>query len=293
MDQKSKQLPLPPWIRVRLPQNPVVDHLRGRLRELGLHTVCESAFCPNIGRCWASGRATILILGSNCTRHCRFCHVGKGKILPPDPGEPENVAQMVLESGLREVVLTSVTRDDLPDGGAVHWAKTIRTIRRKTPQVKIEVLIPDFQGAPQALRLVIDAKPEIIGHNLETVPRLYPIARPAADYQQSLEVLRRVSKSGIVTKTSMMLGLGEKREEVEETLVRAQAAGCSIVYLGQYLRPSQRHLPVAEYVTPGQFAEYGEFARKVGFRFVASAPLVRSSYYEEGQWIGRDWEGAR
>lgn len=284
MSDQSKQLPLPPWIRVRLPQNPTVDHLRTRLRELGLHTVCESAFCPNIGRCWASGRATILILGNNCTRHCRFCHVDKEKISPPDPAEPRNVAQMVAESGLKEVVLTSVTRDDLPDGGAAHWAKTVQEIRRIVPQVKIEVLIPDFLGDQQAIQLVIDAQPDIMGHNIETVRRLYPRVRPEANYERSLQVLRQVATAGIVAKTSMMLGLGEKQEEVEETLIQVYEAGCSIVYLGQYLRPSPRHLPVAEYVTPEQFTAYGDFARKIGFRFVASAPLVRSSYYEEGQW---------
>lgn len=273
----------PPWIRVKVGQNGLFQATKERLRAQGLHTVCEEAFCPNLGRCWSHGRATLLILGDRCTRGCRFCNVDKREVLPPDPDEPRRVASAVKDAGLKEVVITSVTRDDLPDGGAALWAATVEAVHAAVPDVLVEVLVPDFGGDPAAIDAVLRARPEVFGHNLETVPRLYPQARPQADYARSLAVLRRASDAGLVTKTSLMLGLGETAEEVEQTLRDARAAGCSIFYAGQYLQPSPRHLPVAHYVEPAGFDRLRDTAYALGFGFVASAPLVRSSYHEEGQ----------
>lgn len=289
----------------------------GRLRAHRLHTVCEEALCPNRGHCWSHGRATILILGDRCTRRCRFCHVDKREVPPPDPDEPARVAAAVQASGLREIVLTSVTRDDLPDGGAGLWAETIRRVHaidlregdraygaalpQAAPEpwerhsvarsaevppearVLVEVLVPDFGGNEASLRQVCAARPAVFGHNLETVPRLYPEVRPEADYQRSLHVLRFAADAGLITKTSLMLGMGETREEIEATLRDARAVGVRILYCGQYLQPTRAHLPVARYRTPAEFEEIGAQARQIGFDFVASAPLVRSSYHEDGQ----------
>jgi len=273
----------PPWIRARVGQGAAEQATRERLRRHGLHTVCEEANCPNRGVCWACGRATVLILGDRCTRSCRFCNVTKRPACAPDPGEPIRVAGAVRESGLREVVVTSVTRDDLPDGGAALWAETVREIRAAAPDVLIEILTPDFLGDPAALDRVIAARPDVFGHNLETVPRLYPVARPQADYQRSLAVLARAAAAGLIVKTSLMLGMGETEEECAAALADARAAGCAIFYAGQYLRPSPRHLPVARYVTPGEFERLRRAADDAGFSFAACAPLVRSSYHEEGQ----------
>lgn len=273
----------PPWIRVKVGQNALFQATKDRLRAHGLHTVCEEAACPNLGRCWAHGRATLLILGDRCTRGCRFCNVDKRAVLPPDPHEPRRAAAAVKDAGLREVVITSVTRDDLPDGGAALWAETVEAVHAAAPGTLVEVLVPDFRGDRAAVARVIRARPEVFGHNLETVPRLYPQARPEADYARSLAVLRQAAEAGLVTKTSLMLGLGETRDEVLAVLRDARAAGCRIFYAGQYLQPGPRHLPVARYVTPGAFAELREAAYALGFGFVASAPLVRSSYHEEGQ----------
>lgn len=273
----------PPWIRVKVGQNALFQATKDRLRAHGLHTVCEEAACPNLGRCWAHGRATLLILGDRCTRGCRFCNVDKRAVLPPDPHEPQRAAAAVQDAGLREVVVTSVTRDDLPDGGAALWAETVEAIHAAAPGILVEVLVPDFGGARASVARVAASRPEVFGHNLETVPRLYPQARPEADYARSLAVLRQASEAGLVTKTSLMLGLGETRDEVLAVLRDARAAGCRIFYAGQYLQPSPRHLPVARYVTPGEFAEIREAAYALGFGFVASEPLVRSSYHEEGQ----------
>ena len=273
----------PPWLRVTIGQNDTFAATRTRLRAYGLHTVCEEAACPNLGRCWRHGRATVMLLGDRCTRGCRFCNVDKRAVLPPDPGEPQRVAQALRETGLKEVVLTSVTRDDLPDGGAAHWARTVEALHAAAPGVMVEVLVPDFNGDPAAIDAVIRARPEVFGHNLETVPRLYPQARPQADYTRSLAVLRQASAAGMITKTSVMLGLGETPEELEQTLRDARAAGCSIFYAGQYLQPTPRHLPVARYVEPAEFDRLRDTALSLGFEFVASAPLVRSSYHEDGQ----------
>ncbi len=273
----------PPWIRVKIGQGDAFSATRDRLRGFHLHSVCEEALCPNRGRCWANGRATILILGDRCTRGCRFCNVDKRAVLPPDPLEPQRVAEAVAETGLREIVLTSVTRDDLPDGGAALWAETVGAIRARCPGVLVEVLIPDFGGDPAALDAFLESRPDVLGHNLETVPRLYPAVRPEADYSRSLAVLRRAAEKGLVAKTSLMLGLGETRAEISAAMRAARAAGCSIFYAGQYLQPSARHLPVTDYVPPEAFEEIRLEALALGFGFAACAPLVRSSYHEEGQ----------
>ncbi len=225
-----------------------------------------------------------MILGNRCTRNCKFCAVGHvEKPLPPDPAEPENLANAAAAMKLSFVVVTSVTRDDLPDGGAEHWARTVEAVHEAVPGILVEVLVPDFKGDPAAIDRVIRTRPAVFGHNLETVPRLYPDVRPQADYARSLAVLRRSAEAGLVTKTSVMLGLGETLEEVRRTIDDAYAAGCRIFYAGQYLQPSSRHLPVARYVTPEEFDAVKAYAESVGFGFVASAPLVRSSYHEEGQ----------
>ncbi len=273
----------PPWIRVRIGQNDVFQATKARLRAHGLHTVCEEAFCPNLGHCWSRGRATFLILGDRCTRGCRFCNVDKRPVLPPDPGEPQRAADAVRDADLKEVVVTSVTRDDLPDGGAALWAQTVEAIHAAVPGVLVEVLVPDFGGAPEAIDTVIRTRPAIFGHNLETVPRLYPTARPQADYARSLAVLRRAAAAGLIVKTSLMLGLGETYDEIQQVLRDARDAGCRIFYAGQYLQPSPRHLPVARYVEPAEFARIRDAALALGFDFVASKPLVRSSYHEEEQ----------
>jgi lipoyl synthase len=274
----------PPWLRVRLGHHSeLFQATHERLRAHSLHTVCEEALCPNKGRCWSNGRATFLILGDRCTRGCTFCNVDKRSVLPPDPTEPARVVQATKETGLKEVVITSVTRDDLSDGGASIWAETVQRLHEELPKVLVEVLVPDFGGQTAAIDRVIQSKPDVFGHNLETVPRLYPLVRSEASYQRSLAVLRQASAAGLITKTSLMLGLGETMEEIEKVLRDARQAGCEIFYAGQYLQPSTRHQPVVRYVTPEEFDQIGKRAYELGFSFVASAPLVRSSYHEEGQ----------
>ncbi len=262
--------------------------MRGLLAELGLNTVCGGAHCPNQGECYAAGTATFMILGDVCTRHCRFCAVpGTDRPEPPDADEPDKVAQAARRMGLRYVVVTSVTRDDLPDGGADHFARTIRAIRRELPDARVEVLTPDFQGDEASLRTVLDARPDVFNHNVETVPRLYDTVRPQADYRQSLAVLRRagqLAESGparVFTKSGLMVGLGETDEEVRAVLADLRQAGCDIVTIGQYLAPSRDHLPVARFVEPAQFDAYRRQAMEMGFRAVAAGPFVRSSYHAE------------
>lgn len=247
----------------------------------GLHTVCQEARCPNLWECYARNTATFLILGDRCTRDCRFCAVAHGTPAPPDPEEPERVARAAAEMGLSYVVITSVTRDDLADGGAAHFAAAIAAVRRHLPQARVEVLIPDFQGRPEALSTVIRAAPDVINHNVETVPRLYPQVRPQADYRRSLALLGRIAASGIPAKSGLMLGLGERAEEVRSVLEELCRAGCRILTLGQYLQPSPAHLPVAAWVPPEEFEAWRRLALAIGFDEVASAPLVRSSYRAE------------
>ena len=270
--------PRPAWLKVRVGGAEDIAATRRRLQSLGLNTVCVSAACPNLCHCWRRGHATVLILGPECSRHCRFCNVSKKTPVPPDPDEPSRVAEAVRASGLGEVVITSVTRDDLPDGGAAHWAAVVRAIRAAAPAVRIEVLVPDFQGKGESLAAVFASRPDIFGHNLETVPRLYPAVRPEADYARSLAVLRAAAQAGFTVKTSLMLGLGETDDEIRRTLVDAHDVGASIVYLGQYLRPTPLHTPVRGYLSPDHFAALGEEARQIGFVTVKSAPFVRSSY---------------
>jgi|UniRef100_A0A7V3YI57 lipoic acid synthetase len=274
---------LPSWIRRRFPPQEEWERVERLLRSLSLHTVCESARCPNLGECFRRGTATFLILGDTCTRSCRFCAVKKGIPLPPDPEEPRRVAEAARTLNLRHVVVTSVTRDDLPDGGAEHFAKTIQAIRECLPQATVEVLVPDFQGSAEALEVVLAACPDVLNHNVETVPRLYPLVRPQADYARSLELLRRtkVRYPGILVKSGLMVGLGETQKEVEAVLWDLKEVGCDVVTIGQYLRPTAWHLPVAAYVPPEVFAYYREYALRLGFRGVASGPFVRSSYRAE------------
>ncbi|MBN2279054.1 MAG: lipoyl synthase [Candidatus Marinimicrobia bacterium] len=271
----------PDWLKINSEINEEYITVRKILKARHLHTVCEEAKCPNRGECWRKRTATIMILGEKCTRNCRFCAVGTNPSGAVDYDEPQKVAEAVELLGLKYCVLTSVTRDDLDDGGAELWAQTIEAIKQRTPHVKVEVLIPDFQGNESALKKVLDAKPDVLAHNLETVKELYPIARPAANYRQSLEVLRRSKDYGAITKTGIMVGLGEQAEQVRELLMDAVKAGCDILSVGQYLQPTKKHLEVAEYVTPEQFEKYRDMAMDIGFRAVMSAPLVRSSYHAE------------
>lgn len=269
----------PEWLKKRMDMKPVME-MEKMLRSLSLNTVCEGASCPNRGECFKNKTATFMILGSVCTRNCRFCDVPKGAPTHLDPNEPENVAIASEKLGLRHVVVTSVTRDDLPDGGAEHFAQTIRAIKSKLPESSVEVLIPDFEGSKDALMTVIDAKPEIINHNTETVPRLYPTVRPMAKYERSLELLKRVKElgGGIHSKSGIMVGLGETKEEVLAVMDDLRAVDCDLLTIGQYLQPSRKHLEIVEYITPEQFREYEQIGLEKGFKYVASGPFVRSSY---------------
>jgi lipoic acid synthetase len=271
---------LPTWLRQVAPKSPALRKIGPLLKNLGISTICQSARCPNIGQCWSSGHATFLILGQRCTRNCRFCAVEHGDPLPPDPQEPERVAAAAKALGLKHVVITSVTRDDLPDGGASQFAAAIGALRSPLPHAAVEVLVPDFQGHERAIAVVLEASPDIFGHNVETVPRLYPLVRPAADYERSLRVLRIAKKisPGQTSKSGLMVGLGETAGEVEQVLRDLRAANVDMVTVGQYLQPTPQHLPVAEYVTPELFAHYARLAKGLGFTGVQSGPLVRSSY---------------
>jgi lipoic acid synthetase len=267
-----------PWLVVRAPHGERVQALDALLADLGLHTVCQEAVCPNISDCWGSGTATFMILGDVCTRHCRFCAVRTGCPLPPDPGESERVAEAAARLGLKHVVVTSVTRDDLPDGGAGHFAVTIEAVRCRCPGALVEVVVPDFGGALAALDRVVTARPDILTHNVETVPRLYPLVQPRANYRRSLGLLSWVKGAGLTTKSGLILGLGEARGEVVAAMQDLRRAGCELLTLGQYLQPTSRHLPVAEHIHPVEFKWYREVGGAMGFRAVAAGPLVRSSY---------------
>ena len=282
-DTRQPLLPKPPWIKVRIGHGADYARVSRILREHRLHTVCEEALCPNQGQCWGHGRATILILGDACSRSCRFCHVASTPPVPCDAGEPARVAEAVRLTGLSDVVITSVTRDDLPDGGSAAWAETVRCIRREVPGILLEVLIPDFGGSEPALRAVLDAGPDVVGHNLETVPSRYAATRPQAVYQRSLELLRRAHDAGFITKTAVMVGVGETDAEVVEVMRDARDAGCDIFFIGQYLQPTRDHLPVMRYVEPAQFEVFRKAGEAMGFPVVVSAPLVRSSFHDAGQ----------
>jgi lipoyl synthase len=280
--QSPKYTRKPEWLRIKITRAHDYSQVKGRLTAGGLHTICESGTCPNKAECWASGTATFMILGNICTRNCRFCNVTSGKPLPPDPEEPARVARAIHEMGVKHCVITSVDRDDLEDGGAGIWAETLSEVRKLSPSTTLEALIPDFMGEPSLLQKVMDQKPEVISHNLETVRRLTRSVRSVADYDRSLGVIACIAGDpDIRTKSGIMLGLGETEKEVLETMDDLLGVGCQVLTLGQYLQPGKRHLPVARYVHPDEFQQLGEIAKGKGFRFVESAPLVRSSYHAE------------
>ena len=269
---------LPPWFKIRLSTNERYTEVRNRVREGALNTVCQSAACPNRNECWNAGTAAFLILGDVCTRRCGFCGVPTGAPRSVDREEAGRIADVVASLGLSYAVVTSVTRDDLPDGGACLFADTIRAIRRRIPNCRVEVLVPDFQGLPQPLDAVLDAFPDVLNHNIETVPSLYPRVRPQADYGRSLQLLRRAKDLDAITKSGIMLGLGEGGEEVRSVLRDLRRAGCDLLTLGQYLPPSREHLPVQRYYRPGEFESLRRLSLDLGFRDVVAGPLVRSSY---------------
>jgi len=273
----------PDWLKRRLPRPGQSDSVTGLLTDLRLNTVCQEAMCPNCGECFSQGTATFLLLGPNCTRNCAFCAVGHGQVTPPDMTEPDRVAQAVARLHLTFAVLTMVTRDDLPDGGAAHVSRTIAAIRQKCPDTGVEVLISDLRGDRQALAEVLDARPEVLNHNLETIPRLYPEVRPQARFDRSLQLLERASarQPRPVVKSGLMLGLGEEKHEVVQALRDLRSIGCDSITLGQYLAPSKNHHPVIRYVPPPEFEEYADVALSLGFTGVAGGPYVRSSYHAE------------
>ncbi len=275
----------PPWLKMKMPGGEAYHSLLKLVNDEHLHTVCQSAKCPNMGECWAAGTATLMILGDVCTRSCGFCHIATGKPPTLDLDEPVRVGRAVARMGLRHTVVTSVNRDELADGGAAVWAETIAEIRRQAPQTKVEVLIPDFAGNWSALQLVLDQKPDILNHNIETVPRLYRRVRPQAKYRRSLELLHIAKAQGLVSKTGMMLGLGEREEEIDAVLDDLVAIGCEILTLGQYLQPTTQHLPVERWVHPDEFDQWKLRDESRGIRHVEAGPLVRSSYHAEKQVI--------
>jgi len=271
----------PDWLKIRLETNGEYQNVKEIVNRHGLHTICQGGDCPNMMECWSRGTATFMILGNICTRACKFCNVDTGKPEPVDLNEPINVAESIKLMKLKHAVITSVDRDDLPDYGSSFWASTIRIIKEMNPSTTLEVLIPDFQGNTECLQKVVDAKPEIISHNLETVQRLTPLIRSKAQYYKSLGVLEYISKSGITAKSGIMLGLGENEIEVVETMDDLINVGCKIMTLGQYLQPSKENIPVVDYVSPEQFEKYKMIGIEKGFKHIDSAPLVRSSYHAE------------
>lgn len=281
MNGRSDRVRKPEWLKISIAANERYAETKRIVESHCLHTICSSGRCPNMGECWGRGTATFMIGGDICTRCCKFCNTRTGKPAHLDAGEPLHVAESVALMKLSHAVVTSVDRDDLPDLGAAHWAQTIREIRRLNPDTTIEVLIPDFQGRQELVQQVIDARPDILSHNMETVRRISPLVRSAARYETSLAVLRQIAESGITCKSGIMVGLGETPQEVEELMDDLRAVGCQILTIGQYLQPSHRHYPVAEYVTPAQFAAYRETGLQKGFTQVESGPLVRSSYHAE------------
>ncbi|MEK7991211.1 MAG: lipoyl synthase [Thiotrichaceae bacterium] len=276
----------PDWIRIKIPNNNQVANLKSKLRENKLHTVCEEATCPNLNECFSGGTATFMIMGDICTRRCPFCDVAHGRPEPLNPDEPMQLAKTIADMALKYVVITSVDRDDLRDGGAEHFVQCIQAARQAVPTLKIEVLVPDFRGRMEkALEIFKQAAPDVFNHNLETVPRLYKQSRPGADYQWSLDLLKayKQQQPDVATKSGIMLGLGEEISEVEQVMQDLRDHDCDMLTLGQYLQPSRYHLPVQRYVTPDEFKQLGELGEKMGFRNVASAPLVRSSYHADMQ----------
>jgi len=280
-DDQPIRIKKPKWLRVKLPIGENYKKVRALVDEHKLHTICESGSCPNMGECWGEGTATFMILGNICTRSCGFCAVQTGKPLAADLQEPNRVAHSVKTMGVKHAVITSVDRDDLKDGGSDIWAATVNAIRKESPSTTLETLIPDFMGKWENLQAIIDVAPEIVSHNLETVRRLTKQVRIQAKYDRSLEVLFRLKKGGMRTKSGVMLGLGETEEEVIETMEDLRSVKVDILTLGQYLQPTPKHLPIQEFITPEQFEKYKELGLKMGFRYVESGPLVRSSYHAE------------
>ncbi|MDR0938881.1 MAG: lipoyl synthase [Mediterranea sp.] len=277
----TERIRKPEWLKISIAANDRYTETKRIVDTHHLHTICGSGRCPNLGECWGKGTATFMIGGDICTRSCKFCNTRTGKPLPLDPGEPIRVAESIRLMRLRHAVVTSVDRDDLPDLGATHWARTIGEIKRLNPDTTLEVLVPDFQGRDELVDQIVGARPDIISHNMETVRRLTPLVRSAARYDTSLRVIARVARSGIRTKSGIMVGLGETGEEVEELMDDLLGAGCQVLTIGQYLQPSHLHYPVAAYIHPEQFARYREVGLAKGFAIVESAPLVRSSYHAE------------
>lgn len=271
----------PDWLKIKLPRGFKTSQVVGLLNEKHLHTICSSGMCPNRGECWGNGTATFMIGGNVCTRSCRFCNVATGRPLPLDRKEIADIVESVRSLRLKHIVITSVDRDDLPDLGAAHWAEMIRTLRRECPEVTMEVLIPDFQGREELLKMVIDERPDVISHNLETVRRLTPEVRCHATYDTSLKVIRQIAASGIRSKSGIMLGLGETPEEIEETMLDLLEAGCEVMTIGQYLQPTAKHYQVKDYIHPDVFEQYRLKGLSLGFRHMESAPMVRSSYHAE------------
>tara|TARA_B100001248_G_scaffold262395_1_gene258108 strand:- start:47931 stop:48806 length:876 start_codon:yes stop_codon:yes gene_type:complete len=277
--QKTK----PNWLRAKLPSGKGYADVRKLVDDNKLHTVCQSAQCPNMGECWSRGTATLMILGNTCTRSCTFCAIDTGRPQAPDLGEPARAAEAVAKMGLKHAVITSVARDDLKDGGASVWAATIRAIRYRNPNTAIEVLVPDFRGKEESLDIVLDAAPDILNHNMETVKRLQRPIRKTARYDRTLWVLEHSKSRGFVTKSGLMLGIGEEKDEIAETLRDLRSVGCDILTLGQYLQPTPKHAPIDRWVTPEEFKEWEEFGLSIGFGVVESGPLVRSSYHADEQ----------
>tara|TARA_B110000091_G_scaffold119488_1_gene128650 strand:+ start:1097 stop:1960 length:864 start_codon:yes stop_codon:yes gene_type:complete len=277
----SKRIPKPSWLRVKLPTGETYKKVREIVSEHKLHTICESGHCPNMGECWGEGTATFMILGNICTRSCGFCNVSTGRPEPVDPFEPAKVAQSVKLMDVKHAVITSVDRDELKDGGAKIWAETVRAIRKQSPGTTLETLVPDFAGKWENLQKIIDVAPEVVSHNIETVRRLTKGVRKQAKYDRSIEVLKRLGEAGIRTKSGLMLGLGETKDEVIEAMDDLRNVGVKVLTLGQYLQPSPKHLPVVEFIHPDRFEEFRVLALGKGFMYVESSPLVRSSYHAE------------
>lgn len=279
-EMKERQR-LPKWMKMNMPKGENYSKVKNLAKTHGLHTICTSGNCPNIGECWNRGTATFMILGNICTRKCKFCAVPNGIPLPPDETEPEKLAETIRTMGVKHAVITSVDRDDLDDQGAGIWARTISEIKKLNPETRIEVLIPDFRGNTELIQQVIDAGPDVISHNLETTERLTPFVRFASKYRRSLEVLKYIAANFRVAKSGIMLGLGENQEEILQTMDDLLEAGVKVMTIGQYLAPTPKHMPVVEYIPPEKFAEYKQIGKEKGFKFVESSPLVRSSYRAE------------
>lgn len=283
LTESPQGLSKPPWLKVRLSHNRMFADVRGLVKGLKLHTVCEEAACPNRGECWSLGTATIMIMGDTCTRSCGFCNVKTGRPAPLDPGEPQRVAEAIRTMNLKYAVITSVDRDELPDTGAGHFAETIRQVRALNPHCRVEVLIPDFKGIPDNLDAVCAAAPDVLAHNMETVARLHLAVRPQAKYWRSLQVLGRAKHRGMVVKSGVMVGLGETKAEVVQVMRDLADVGCDLLTIGQYMQPTARHLPVVEYIHPDVFNEYRKIGTELGLKHVESGALVRSSYHAETQ----------